>query len=107
MNNLEEYQKFTKTTAIYPKHKAIDYLTMGLVSECGEVAGVVKKWIRGDYTTDEMDSKLKHELGDCLWYITRLADERGLSLIDIFQLNVDKLQSRKERDQLSGSGDDR
>ena len=31
-----------KTTAIYPKESAVEYLTLGLASEAGEVADKVK-----------------------------------------------------------------
>ena len=46
--NLKEYQEFTKTTAVYPPSKAIEYLALGLTSEAGEVAGVIKRYLRGD-----------------------------------------------------------
>lgn len=105
--NINEYQKFTRTTAIYPKHKAIDYLTMGLASESGEVCGVVKKWIRGDFTTELLQSKLEAELGDCCWYIARLADEFGIDLSDILEANKNKLLARQNKETLRGNGDDR
>ena len=43
---LTDYQVWTRTTAIYPKEKALDYLGLGLCSEAGEVAGKLKKKIR-------------------------------------------------------------
>ena len=43
---LNDYQVFTRTTAIYPKDKADVYLALGLASESGEVAGKLKKHIR-------------------------------------------------------------
>jgi len=105
--SVQEYQKFTKTTAIYPRHHAMEYLGMGLASEAGEVAGVLKKWIRGDYSTKEMQEKLKKELGDVLWYVARLADEQNFLLSNIFELNKAKLQQRKETGAINGDGDDR
>jgi len=47
------------------------------------------------------------ELGDVLWYISALADDLGVTLEEIAQANVDKLQSRKERGKIGGSGDNR
>lgn len=96
-----DYQAFTRSTAIYPKNKALEYLTLGLASEAGEVAGVVKKHIRDGKSLEGLCS----ELGDVLWYITRLADELGLNLQDVIDQNVEKLSSRKERGVLGGSGD--
>ncbi len=81
--DFNEYQKFTKTTAIYPSHHALIYLTLGLASEAGEVSGVVKKWVRGDHTSQAMQDKMKSELGDVCWYIARLADELSIPLSEI------------------------
>lgn len=99
-----EYQVFTRTTAIYPKEQAIEYVALGLASEAGEVAGKIKKKIR-DGVFDR--SALAHELGDILWYVARLADELDIDLADVFEMNIEKLQSRLERNALQGAGDDR
>jgi hypothetical protein len=45
-----------------------NYLRLGLESEVGEVAGVIKKYLRGDYDIDEFRKRMFSELGDCLWY---------------------------------------
>ena len=47
------------------------------------------------------------ELGDVLWYLSTLASDLDVSLEDIAQTNVEKLTSRKERNKLQGSGDNR
>ena len=41
--DMNEYQEFTRTTAVYPKHSAVAYLGLGLAGEAGEVADKVKK----------------------------------------------------------------
>ena len=41
--NINEYVELTKQTAIYPPDTFLEYLTLGLASEAGEVSGVVKK----------------------------------------------------------------
>ena len=51
--------------------------------------------------------ELLKELGDVLWYISQLSAELGLSLEEIASLNLEKLNSRKERGALRGSGDNR
>ena len=102
--SLSEYQLFSRTTAIYPKEKALDYLCLGLASEAGEVAGKRKKHIR-DGGVDVVS--IIDELGDVMWYVTRLADELGFSVEEVLQRNWAKLKDRQERNVLKGSGDAR
>lgn len=98
------YQNASELTAIYPESCAIEYLALGLVSEAGEVAGKVKKALRdGTWDVD----KVADELGDVLWYVSQLATELDIYLSDIAKMNIDKLQDRKERGVLGGSGDKR
>jgi len=97
-----EYQEKCKATAIYPKKDAIAYLSLGLVSEAGEVAGKVKKHIR-----DGTESNVASEIGDVLWYCAMLANELDVNLGKIMEDNLHKLSSRKERGTLAGSGDNR
>lgn len=97
-----EYQEKCKTTAIYPKKDAIAYLSLGLVSEAGEVAGKVKKHIR-----DGTESNIASEIGDVLWYCAMLANELDANLGKIMESNLHKLTDRKTRGTLRGSGDNR
>ena len=89
---------------------ALIYLSLGIASEAGEVAGKMKKWIRdGDskMTREEWVQAMSSEIGDVLWYAARLADELGLSLSQIAEDNMDKLLDRKARGVIGGSGDNR
>ena len=99
-----------KETAIYPRNKAIEYLTLGLTGEAGEIANKVKKVIR-DNGNKPMSKGTKElisaELGDVLWYVAMLADELGTSLDDIADNNLCKLADRRARNKLGGSGDER
>jgi len=96
----EEYQTEAKQTALYPRRlENLEYPTLGLAGEAGEVANIVKK-IQRDFDgviTDEVRLKLKDELGDVLWYISACADELGLTLQEIAEFNVDKLAKRHNR----------
>jgi NTP pyrophosphatase (non-canonical NTP hydrolase) len=93
----EEYQSEASQTALYPNRlRNLEYPTLGLTGEAGEVANIVKKIQRdfGGQITDEIRGKLKDELGDVLWYISACADELGLTLAEIAQYNVEKLAKR-------------
>ena len=106
---LNEYQNLTKDTVIYPgqgEFWGVLYCSLGLASEAGEVVGKVKKMLRDDSTYALREAALK-ELGDTLWYLARLADELGCDLESIARHNLIKLQDRKDRAVLQGSGDDR
>lgn len=107
----DEYQKKAWTTAKYRnKGNNIYYPTMGLGSEAGEVLGKVKRMMR-DQDTDSISLNLRDkiidELGDVLWYIAAIATELNTSLNTIAYLNIDKLFDRKERNVISGEGDER
>jgi NTP pyrophosphatase (non-canonical NTP hydrolase) len=100
--DFDRYQEQTRQTAVYPKENAIEYLALGLNGEAGEVAEKVKKQIR-----DDEDKDIMSELGDVLWYLTRLTDELGVSMNELAESNLDKLLDRKERGVIHGEGDDR
>jgi NTP pyrophosphatase (non-canonical NTP hydrolase) len=98
--NFEEYQSDASVTALYPRRlENLEYPTLGLAGEAGEVANIVKKIQRdhGGVITDETRAKLKDELGDVLWYISACADELGLTLNEIAEYNVQKLAKRHNR----------
>lgn len=98
--NFEEYQAEAKQTALYPRRlQNLEYPTLGLAGEAGEVANIVKKIQRdfGGEITAETRQKLKDELGDVLWYISACADELGLTLNEIAEFNVEKLAKRHHR----------
>lgn len=106
---LNDYCEATNQTAIYPEAGTgsdleLYYLSLGLTSEAGEVAGKVKKLIR-DGTLDI--GNLAYELGDCFWYLARLCDAIGYEPEDILTININKLLKRKENNTLTGSGDAR
>lgn len=106
----EEYEKFAKSTAIYPRENALIYPTLGLCGESGEVAEKVKKFIRdGVLDPDE----LHKEIGDVLWYLSAICRDLSetfncdYSLQKAADENVRKLKSRQDRGVLRGSGDNR
>ena len=95
--NFDEYQAKASETAHYPRRMDnLEYPTLGLAGEAGEVANIVKKIQRdhGGIINDDIRTKLKDELGDVLWYISACADELGLTLAEIAAYNVEKLAAR-------------
>lgn len=105
--NVIDYQNWTISTSVYPGagehgfNEAL-YLTLGLSSESGEVAGKVKKIIRGDTVDPE---SLVSEMSDVLWYLTRMCDNLGFNLEDLADYSYKKLESRKATNTIKGSGD--
>jgi NTP pyrophosphatase (non-canonical NTP hydrolase) len=98
--DFNEYQAAASVTALYPNRlKNLEYPTLGLAGEAGEVANIVKKIQRdfGGEITDEIRGKLKDELGDVLWYISACADELNLTLAEIAEFNVEKLAKRHNK----------
>lgn len=109
-----DYQIATRDTAIYPEAQegsfnALAYVTLGLSNEAGEVAGKVKKIWRDNEGEigHEAQEAIAAELGDVLWYLARVADELGVDFESVAAANLAKLNSRRERGVIGGSGDDR
>ena len=71
-------------------------MVLGLVEEAGEVAGIFKRIYR-NFERDRSHITKEHlieELGDVLWYLTALCDSYGITLEDIYEKNVKKLEDR-------------
>ena len=108
--NFTEYQNLALSTVIYPKKYETIYPALGLCSEAGEIAGKVKKSIRDglhNWPDEQFKEDLTKELGDVLWYISALASDLDISLNEIAENNLLKLASRKKRNVIGGSGDNR
>jgi len=106
---LNEYQKLALSTAIYPLDSEIIYPALGLCGEAGEVAEKIKKVLRdgGSFTDPDTILAIKKELGDVLFYISAIADNLGLTLDNVAETNLEKLQRRKKTKTLNGNGDNR
>lgn len=100
-----DYKNAIDPTVIYPREttiQALQYLALGLNGEAGEVAEQIKKAMRNDGGEISVERLvlLKKEIGDVLWYLTRLAAELDSNLAEIGQDNVEKLLARKEQGNL-------
>lgn len=105
--DFKKYQSEAMKTRAYPDEHRVVYSALGLAGEAGELANKVKKIMRGDKNHDELVDGIKGEMGDVLWYLAALADDLGVSLEDIADENIRKLQSRQHRGMLQGGGDNR
>lgn len=88
----------------------VNYVAQGLAGEAGEVSSLVKKLMRdkgGDIRNTDFQREMCKELGDCMWYISQMCNELNIDLGVIMEYNLEKLQGRKDRGTLGGSGDDR
>lgn len=108
----DDYIEFTREVAIYPgagtgNFDEILYLVIEVANESGELAGALKKYIRGDYSYEEFKEKLIPEMGDVMFAFMRLHDALGISPEYLMKKNYDKLLDRKVRGKLQGSGDNR
>lgn len=134
--NLEEYQKFCRTTDLFPFGpdnsvvRLLEYRSLCLSGEVGELAekilnlafaglalsakqgalaNLAKKIKRDDrnWLTPGMRHDMVSELGDIMWYTSILCDLLDVPLSYVLDKNMEKLSKRKAEDKIKGSGDDR
>ena len=134
--NLEQYQKFCRTTDLVPYGpdngvvSLLAYRSLCVSGEVGELsakilnlafaglalsaaqgglANLTKKIKRDDqnWLTPGMRHDMVSELGDIMWYTSILCDLLDVPLRHVLDKNVENLSRRKEEDKIKGSGDDR
>lgn len=106
---LWDYQQWVESVAIYPEHFGVMYTVTGLAGEAGELAGKVGKVYRdknGDFSPEDVQD-IKKELGDVLWMIGGICNEFNIDMQEVMELNVRKIEDRKARGKITGSGDNR
>lgn len=101
---MNDYQEKAASTAIYKAEHAVIYPALGLAAEAGEVANKVKKILRDGTFNREA---IADEVGDCLWYIAALCRDLNVNMADLAKNNLQKLEDRKKRGKIAGSGDKR
>lgn len=89
--DFDTYQNEAIRTASNEGDK-VAIFALGLCGEAGEVADLIKKHKGHGHDLDK--AKITKELGDVLWYIATLADQLGINLGVIAQVNVIKLRAR-------------
>ena len=118
---LNEYQEKAMSTCL-PSCNNFAYMSLGLVSEVGELAGKVAKAVRKEEITlfgndlycgkqlpedggAELNKGIIGELGDVLWFVSGICNVLGLSLEDVAEANLAKLAERKKNGTIIGNGD--
>lgn len=84
-----------------------EYALFNLAGEVGEVLSLEAKFIRDGGNIADYLNDMEKELGDVLWHIAAIAADNDLDLNRIADRNIYKLESRKARNTIKGSGDDR
>ena len=122
--NLNEYQEFTASTAVYNREVTVGhylhgtglpemYPVLALAEEAGEVAGKYAKFVRKHqdaHSPEEYGALVDAvilELGDVLYNVSEIARQLGVPLQVILDHNVQKLTDRKARNVIVGEGDNR
>lgn len=102
------YENFVESMWIRSDTLELDtmHALAGLAAEVGEVNGVFQKHLRkvanGTAEQDAPDEqKVVDELGDVLFYLTRLAHICGYSLDTVVNRNMEKLQNRKIKGEIA------
>ena len=109
MVDFNSYQRSASKFAIYPNQHKLIYPALGMAGEAGEVANKVKKLIRDGPENRPLTWRedISYEIGDVFWYCSELADNINYTLGMIAAQNLAKLQKRKDKGTLGGSGDKR
>jgi NTP pyrophosphatase (non-canonical NTP hydrolase) len=105
---LNEYQRLANKAAFY-EGDDVTYCALGITGEAGEVADHVKKMWRDDngILTDDRKKLILKELGDVMWYISRMTENLDSTLEEVAIMNLNKIKDRVERNVQRGSGDNR
>ncbi len=93
MTTFDEYDNQAAGTDISPK--TIEYYMIALAGEVGEACNEFKKILRDKEGTIDEESRVKilFELGDCLWYLSRLthmfsSDWETIALDNLIKLRM-------------------
>lgn len=85
----KSYQSFVESMPDF------DDAALGLPGEVGEVLELIKKDRRvGEYRQPLDREKFMAECGDVLFYLCRVAYKNGVSLKEVADFNVEKLNKR-------------
>lgn len=108
--NFDEYQKQASKFAVYESQY---YPFFGIAEEVGEFVGLAAKLERGDSIKERFGSiagvheAFAKEAGDILWQLSQCLEEMNISMQEVAEMNLKKLEDRQQRGVLKGAGSDR
>lgn len=112
--NFDEYQEKAAKYDFYEATEDLKEIGMiekvlGLVGEAGETADKIKKILRdkGGVVSEEDRVLITKELGDTLWYLAGISRYLNTPLSEVATGNIEKLESRYQRNKIHGEGDER
>lgn len=102
--DLNDYQE---AATKYAEYNSLMYPISSLMVESAELADLfVKPYLRGDEV--ELDTaEIISEAGDVLWNLANLLADHDVTLNQVAQYNLVKLEDRKARGVIKGSGGNR
>jgi NTP pyrophosphatase (non-canonical NTP hydrolase) len=91
---LDSYQALASATAmeLSTRQEALACWGMSLAGEVGELLNLLKKilWHGKDFDVE----KVTEEAGDILWYLAMLCDSVDISLSEVAERNIVRMQRR-------------
>ena len=89
--DLNEFmERAMATDQIDGQEEAIRIGLFGIAGEAGSVVSEAKKWLRDGKLSSGLESNIREELGDLLWYVALLAKRLGMDLNSIAEANLQK-----------------
>lgn len=75
----------------------LEFLVVSITGEVGEVANIVKKIVRGDFTLGDKKSEIQEELADIFIYLIKMAYQLDINLEKAYINKMKKNKNRFER----------
>jgi NTP pyrophosphatase (non-canonical NTP hydrolase) len=102
MQKTMNFENLVQMHSLQPNNEL--YNSNAFCGECGEVANLIKKmqfekikpeWVGdGICSIPDLKKAIGDELGDCLFYLTRLALDNGFSLSNLIEMQAHKLNEQ-------------
>lgn len=104
--DFDKYQWEAEQTCLSTAYD-LKYLIPGLAGEVGEVSSLYAKYIRDETKFTDLQKSMAKELGDVLWFVAVISAYMDIDLREVAEGNIKKLNDRKQRGKIKGSGDER